>query len=48
MRRLMANDAAKRGSRPAKDDPREQEIPRKRDDSEDHKKDPFHPDPGQR
>ncbi|HEC2574240.1 TPA: hypothetical protein R2K49_002126 [Raoultella ornithinolytica] len=49
MRRLMANDAAKRGSRPAKDAPREQgEIPRKRDDSEDHKKDPFHPDPGQR
>lgn len=49
MRVLMANDSAKRGGHPAKDDPRERgEIPRKRDDSEDHKQDPFHPAPGQR
>ncbi|MDW4553017.1 hypothetical protein SAN18_06420 [Raoultella planticola] len=49
MRGLMATHAAERGSRLEKEDPREQgEIPRKRDDSEDHQQDPYHPAPGQR
>lgn len=37
-------DPDKRGRHPSKEDPREQgEVPRKRDDSEDHKEDPGIP-----
>ncbi|MEF3090799.1 hypothetical protein QFI91_06755 [Raoultella sp. WB_B2P2-3] len=43
------NDPDKAGQHPAKDDPRERgEIPRKRDDSEDRKRDPWHPAPERR
>ncbi|QUE97819.1 MULTISPECIES: hypothetical protein [Klebsiella] len=42
-------DPDKWGRHPSKEDPREQgEVPRKRDDSEDHKKDPWHPQSGKR
>ncbi|HCH7899690.1 TPA: hypothetical protein NHT93_001461 [Klebsiella oxytoca] len=42
-------DPDKRGRHPSKVDPREQgEVPRKRDDSEDHKEDPWHPQPEKR
>lgn len=39
----------KRGPHSSQEDPHEQgEVPRKRDDSEDHKKDPWHPQPKKR
>ena len=42
-------DPDKRDRHASEEDPREQgEVPRKRDDSEDHKKDPWHPQPGKR
>lgn len=43
------NDPDKPARHPARDDPRERgEIPRKRDDSEDRKKDPWQPAPDRR
>ncbi len=42
-------DSRRRARRPPERRPaRAGEIPRKRDDSEDHQQDPYHPAPGQR